>query len=351
MSNAEQARYARHLMLPEIGLAGQQKLTRASVLVVGCGGLGCPVLQYLTAAGVGTIGLLDADTVDESNLQRQVLYSSADVGRRKVEVAQEKLAAQNPFVKFHPQAVRLTAANALTILPEYDVVVDCSDNFATRYLVNDACVLLGKPFVFGAIFKFEGQLSVCNYQGGPTYRCLYPEPPAPDEMPNCADIGVLGVLPGIMGALQANEVLKILFAIGEVLRGKLLVFNSLSMSFQSFNFEALAAKQQISRLVDYEVMCGPVVQEITAAALKQKLAAQEPLQLLDVREPHEYAQRNIGGRLLPLGELAQQLASLLPTVPVVVHCQSGIRSRKAAQLLREQGFETVYSLQNGLADF
>ena len=351
MTSAEQNRYARHIMLPEIGLEGQQRLAHAAVLVVGCGGLGCPVLHYLTAAGVGTIGLLDADTVDESNLQRQVLYSTADIGQLKVEAAHAKLGALNPFVTFRPLAQRLTAANALTILPDYDVVVDCSDNFATRYLVNDACVLLGKPLVFGAIFKFEGQLSVFNYQGGPTYRCLYPEPPAPDEMPSCSDIGVLGVLPGIVGALQANETLKILLQLGEVLQGKLLVFSSLTMSFQCLSFQLVEANRHLTKLADYEELCGPVVQEITASGLKQKLASAEDLQLVDVREPHEHAQRNIGGQLLPLSELAKHINELLPTVPVVVYCQSGGRSRKAARLLQEQGFAEVYSLQNGLADF
>ncbi|MDF7815672.1 molybdopterin-synthase adenylyltransferase MoeB [Hymenobacter sp. YC55] len=351
MTSAEQNRYARHIMLPEIGLAGQQRLAGAAVLVVGCGGLGCPVLQYLTAAGVGTIGLLDADTVDETNLQRQVLYSTADVGQLKVEAAQAKLAALNPYVTFRPLAQHLTAANALTILPDYDVVVDCSDNFATRYLVNDACVLLGKPLVFGAIFKFEGQLSVFNYQGGPTYRCLYPEPPEPDEMPSCSDIGVLGVLPGIVGMLQANETLKILLQLGEVLQGKLLVFNSLTMSFQSFSFQAVEANQHLTKLVDYEELCGFAIQEITAAGLKLKLKTGEALQLVDVREPHEHAQRNLGGQLLPLGHLTEHLDKLQPTIPVVVYCQSGGRSRKAARLLQDRGFPVVYSLQNGLADF
>ncbi|WP_311182702.1 HesA/MoeB/ThiF family protein [Hymenobacter volaticus] len=294
MTSAEQSRYARHIMLPEIGLEGQQRLARAAVLIVGCGGLGCPVLQYLTAAGVGTIGLLDADTVDESNLQRQVLYSTADVGQLKVKAAHAKLAALNPFVTFQPLPQRLTAANALGLLSDYDVVVDCSDNFATRYLVNDACVLLGKPLVFGAIFKFEGQLSVFNYQSGATYRCLYPEPPAPDEMPSCSDIGVLGVLPGIVGTLQANETLKILLQLGEVLRGKLLVFSSLTMSFQTFNFLAVEANQYLTTLADYEELCGPVVQEITATGLKQKLTSGETLQLVDVREPHEHTRHNIG---------------------------------------------------------
>lgn len=351
LTAAEKTRYARHLTLPEIGPAGQQKLREAAVLVIGCGGLGCPVLQYLTAAGVGTLGLLDADTVDESNLQRQVLFATADVGQLKVDAAHARLTAQNPFVHLPRHAVRLTAANALSLLAAYDVIVDCSDNFATRYLVNDACVLLGKPLVFGAIFRFEGQLSVFNYQNGPTYRCLYPEPPAPGDMPSCADSGVLGVLPGIVGTLQANETLKLILGLGEVLAGKLLVFNALAMQFQTFTFQAIKANQHVTGLADYEVLCGVGVPEITAAELKHLLHRQAPLQLLDVREPDEYARRNIGGRLVPLGSLPQALPGLDRAVPIVVHCQSGARSRQAAQLLLDHGFPLVRSLQNGLADF
>ena len=241
LSAAETTRYSRHLLLPEIGLAGQQKLKAARVLVVGCGGLGCPVLQYLAAAGVGTLGLLDFDTVDDSNLQRQVLYATADVGRPKAVVAAEKLAAQNPFIALQTHQVLLSKDNALALFADYDVVVDCSDNFATRYLVNDACVILGRPLVFGAIFKFEGQVSVFNYQNGPTYRCLYPEPPAPGDAPSCAELGVLGVLPGLLGTMQAAEALKIILELGEVLSGRLLLVDALSMRFQRIAFRAVAA--------------------------------------------------------------------------------------------------------------
>ncbi|GAB3854203.1 molybdopterin-synthase adenylyltransferase MoeB [Hymenobacter terrigena] len=360
LSAAETTRYSRHLLLPEIGAAGQQKLKAARVLVVGCGGLGCPVLQYLAAAGVGLLGLLDFDTVDDSNLHRQVLYTTADVGRPKAIVAAEKLRAQNPFIALQAHQVVLSAGNALALFVGYDVVVDCSDNFATRYLVNDACVVLGKPLVFGAIFKFEGQVSVFNYQSGPTYRCLHPVPPAPGDAPNCAEIGVLGVLPGLIGTMQANEALKIILEIGEVLSGRLLLVDALSMRFQAIGFRAVAANQQLTALAsDYAAFCGEApletvparAPEISADELKAWQASGRPLQLLDVREPHEHARRSIGGQLIPLGQLAGQLADLQPDVLVVVHCASGVRSQKAAQLLLTNGFAEVYSLRNGLADY
>ena len=359
LSAAETNRYSRHLLLSEIGVAGQQKLKSARVLVVGCGGLGCPVLQYLAAAGVGTLGLLDFDTVDDSNLQRQVLYATADVGRPKAVAAAEKLRAQNPFIELHPHQVHLSAANALDLFAGYDIVVDCSDNFATRYLVNDACVILGKPLVFGAIFKFEGQVSVFNHQNGPTYRCLHPTPPAPGEAPSCAEIGVLGVLPGLVGTLQATETLKIILELGDVLSGRLLLVDALGMRFQTIRFRAVAANQQRTALApDYAAFCGEApansmaaAPEISADELKEWQASGRPLQLLDVREPHEHARRSIGGRLIPLGQLAAELEGLSPDVAVVVHCASGVRSQKAAVLLLSHGFAEVYSLRNGLADY
>ncbi|HEX8656599.1 MAG TPA: molybdopterin-synthase adenylyltransferase MoeB [Hymenobacter sp.] len=360
LSAAESNRYSRHLLLPEIGAVGQQKMKAAKVLVVGCGGLGCPVLQYLAAAGVGTLGLLDFDTVDDSNLQRQVLYVTADVGRPKAVVAAEKLRAQNPFIELHPHQLHLSAANALALFTGYDLVVDCSDNFATRYLVNDACVILGKPLVFGAIFKFEGQVSVFNYQDGPTYRCLYPEPPAPGEAPSCAEIGVLGVLPGLVGTLQATEALKIILGLGEVLSGRLLLVDALGMRFQSIRFRAVAANQELVALApDYAAFCGEAplaatparAPEMSADELKAWQQSGRALQLLDVREPHEHARRHIGGQLVPLGQLADRLTELVVEVPVVVHCASGVRSQKAARLLLVQGFREVYSLRNGLADY
>ena len=360
LSAAETTRYSRHLLLPEIGLTGQLKLKAARVLVVGCGGLGCPVLQYLAAAGVGTLGLLDFDTVDESNLQRQVLYATADVGRPKAVVAAERLHAQNLFVELRTHQVLLAADNALPLFADYDLVVDCSDNFATRYLASDACVVLGKPLVFGAIFKFEGQVSVFNFREGPTYRCLHPVPPAAGEAPNCAEIGVLGVLPGLIGTLQATEALKIILGLGEVLSGRLLLVDALTMRFQTIGFRPVAANQQRSALAtDYAAFCGeaPLVAasarapEISAEELKAWQQDGRPLQLVDVREPHEHARRSIGGLLLPLGQLPAQLASLRPNVPVVVHCASGMRSQQAAQLLLANGFAEVFSLRNGLADY
>ena len=360
LSADETTRYSRHLLLPEIGAAGQQKLKAARVLVVGCGGLGCPVLQYLAAAGVGTLGLLDFDTVDASNLQRQVLYATADVGRPKAVVAAEKLRAQNPYIALQTHQELLSAANALPLFAPYDLVVDCSDNFATRYLVNDACVLLGKPLVFGAIFKFEGQVTVLNYQGGPTYRCLYPEPPAPGEAPSCAEIGVLGVLPGLLGTMQANEALKIILEIGEVLSGRLLLVDALAMRFQTIRFRAVAANQQLTSLApDYAAFCGEApleatparAPEISADELKAWQQSGRPLVLLDVREPHEAARRSIGGQLLPLGQLGSRLVEIASGVPVVVHCASGVRSQQAARLLLASGFGEVYSLRNGLADY
>ena len=359
-SAAETNRYSRHLLLPEIGLAGQQRLKAARVLVVGCGGLGCPVLQYLAAAGVGTLGLLDFDTVDDSNLQRQVLYATADVGRPKAVVAAEKLAAQNPFITLRTHQVLLSRENALALFADYDVVVDCSDNFATRYLVNDACVVLGRPLVFGAIFKFEGQVSVFNHQNGPTYRCLYPEPPAPGDAPSCAEIGVLGVLPGLLGTMQAAEALKIILELGEVLSGRLLLVDALSMRFQTIAFRAVGANQQLTALApDYAAFCGEAplaaaparAPELSADELKAWRRSGRPLQLLDVREPHEAARRSIGGQLLPLGQLGERVAELAPDVPVVVHCASGVRSQKAALLLLAQGFGDVYSLRDGLANY
>ena len=360
LSAAETTRYNRHLRLPEVGAAGQHKLKAARVLVVGCGGLGCPVLQYLAAAGVGTLGLLDFDAVDDSNLQRQVLYGPADVGRPKAEVAAEKLRAQNPFIALQVHQELLTAANALALFADYDLVLDCSDNFATRYLVSDACVVLGKPLVFGAIFKFEGQVTVFNYQNGPTYRCLHPVPPAPGEAPNCAQIGVLGVLPGLLGTLQATEALKIILEIGDVLNGRLLLVDTLSMRFQTIRFRPVAANQQLAALAaDYAAFCGeaPLVAapdaapEISADKLKEWRQAGRPLVLLDVREPHEHARRSIGGQLLPLGQLAARLGEIETGLPVVVHCASGVRSQQAARLLLEKGFAEVYSLRNGLGDY
>ncbi len=351
MTTEELKRYNRHIILPEIGLEGQQKLKQAKVLVIGAGGLGCPVLQYLTAAGVGTLGIVDEDKVDESNLQRQILYTTNDVGKSKAETAAERLKAQNPFCEFKVHGVRLTAANAVEVISGYDIVVDGSDNFPTRYLVNDACVMLNKPLVFGSVFKFEGQVSVFNYKGGATYRCLYPVPPDADEVPNCSDIGVLGVLPGIAGLLQANEVIKIITGGGEVLSGKLLRFDALSMNFEAFTFGLNPDNHKINSFADYDMFCGIGVKEISADELKEKIRMNEKMQIIDVREPAEYEVKNIGALSIPLRELVENLDKIQRDIPVVVHCQGGSRSKKAVALLIEKGFDNAVSLKGGIAEF
>jgi molybdopterin/thiamine biosynthesis adenylyltransferase/rhodanese-related sulfurtransferase len=350
MTDKELKRYNRHIMLPEIGIDGQQKLKRASVLVIGAGGLGCPVLQYLTAAGVGTIGIADDDTVDESNLQRQILYTTNDIGKFKTTVAIGKLSTQNPHCIFQSYQLRLTAGNALGIIRDYDIVVDGSDNFATRYLVNDACVMLNKPLVFGSVFKFEGQVAVFNYKGSATYRCLYPLPAVPEDAPNCSDIGVLGVLPGLAGLMQANEVIKIITGIGEVMSNKLLRFNALSMNFETFSFQLNPANREIKSFTGYEQFCGAQIKEISAAQLKEKIRLGQNIQIIDVREPAEYAVKNIGATLIPLSEIGKNLDKIERAIPVIIHCQSGMRSRKAVEILRDEGFDNVYSLKGGLSN-
>ncbi|WP_347157845.1 HesA/MoeB/ThiF family protein [Pontibacter chitinilyticus] len=350
LSIAEKERYNRQIILPEVGEAGQEKLKRARVLVIGAGGLGCPVLQYLTAAGVGTIGIADMDVVSESNLHRQILYTSADIGEPKVRTAAAKLAQQNPFVAFrvHPQGI--TVENALELLQPYDVVVDGSDSFPTRYLVSDACTILQKPLVFGAISRFEGQVSVFNYNHGPSYRCLFPAPPAAGEVLNCAEAGVLGVLPGIIGTLQANEVLKIICGWGDVASGKLLLFDALSLSLSSFKFSRTKMADEVKVLQpSYGVTCA-VAQELTAAELKTWQAEGRQVQLLDVREPQEYEHFNIGGELVPLSKLSERMEELQLQPEVVVHCQSGMRSKKAIGLLQARFPEVLfYNLAGGLA--
>lgn len=350
LNEKEIRRYARHLILPEIGEAGQLKLKKAKVLVVGAGGLGCPVLQYLTAAGVGTLGIVDPDKVDESNLQRQILFSTEDIGKYKTEVAREKLERQNPHISIISHISYLHSQNALELISQYDIVVDGSDNFATRYLVNDACVILNKILVFGSIFKFDGQVSVFNYKDGPTYRCLYPDPPGTGEVPNCAETGVLGVLPGICGSLMANEALKIITGIGETLSGKLLLFDALTMQFNTIGIKAIPENKQIAALMDYEAFCGSEP-EITAEQLRNKIKLSEDFQLIDVREQSEFNAKNIGATLIPLGELSNNLYKIDPGKEVIVHCASGVRSKKAVAFLKEKGFKRVYSLKNGLLDF
>ncbi|ALJ00784.1 molybdopterin-synthase adenylyltransferase MoeB [Rufibacter tibetensis] len=341
----ETNRYSRHLILPEIGLAGQQKLKEAKVLVIGAGGLGCPVLQYLTAAGVGTIGIVDFDRVEESNLQRQILFSVPDVGRLKAEVAQEKLKTQNPYVHLISYPVHLQPQNALELLAGYDLVIDGSDNFATRYLVNDACVILKKPLVFGSIFKFEGQISVFNYQGGPTYRCLYPEA---SELASCSEVGVLGVLPGLVGCLLANEAIKVITGLGEIAAGKLLVLNALTLQFNTYSFGVNPMNLSITELPMEASLCEEPITDISFPDLLHKLQSGERFTLLDVRETDEYLREHMGGKLYPLSALEQTWPAIPTNRPVVVHCQSGMRSKKACRLLQAKGFTNLYNLAGGI---
>jgi len=358
-------RYRRHLSLPEVGVDGQRKLLGGRVLLVGAGGLGCPLAQYLAAAGVGTLGLVDHDRVEASNLQRQVLYGTADVGRPKVEVAAERIRAQNPDVRVVAHAVRLTSENALALLADWDVIVDGSDNFPTRYLVNDACVLLGKPNVHGSIFRFDGQASVFDSRVGPCYRCLYPEPPPPGAVPSCAEGGVLGVLPGLVALIQASETLKLVLGIGDSLCGRLLQIDALGMEFREFRIQkdpkcpACGEQPTLTQLIDYEGFCGMPKHDEAALALRettaQELAAArkrgEELLLLDVREPSEHARAKIeGAKLVPLGQLETRAKELEAWrhKRIVIHCHHGGRSARACALLREQGFEHVENLAGGI---
>jgi sulfur-carrier protein adenylyltransferase/sulfurtransferase len=348
LSKNEQSRYSKQIILPEIGMAGQEKLRAAKVLVIGAGGLGCPILQYLTAAGVGTIGIADGDTVSISNLQRQVLYSEEEIGQLKADVAVGKLRKLNPHVQFkvYPQFIDTT--NALEIIKEYDIVVDGSDNFATRYIVNDACVILDKPMVFGAIYKFEGQMSVFNYNDGPTYRCLFPEPPEADESPNCADIGVVATLPGIIGTIEANEAIKIITGIGEVLSGKLLVMDTLTMSTHFFNFKPMAANKQIKELREMATNCAVAIRHIDYEQLKTMQQEDKGLRLIDVREVEEHEISNIGGMNIPLSSFSSSYDMLEPEDTIVLYCGSGTRSNHAAKLLIEHGFTHVFNLEHGI---
>ncbi|MDR6562956.1 MULTISPECIES: molybdopterin-synthase adenylyltransferase MoeB [unclassified Arcicella] len=346
-------RYNRQIILPEIGLAGQQQLNDAKVLVIGAGGLGCPILQYLVAAGVGNIGIVDADVVSISNLQRQILYTTADIDKKKVEVAKERLLAINPNVNIQTFPVNLSADNALALFAKYDIIVDGSDNFATRYLVNDASVILNKPFVSGSIFKFEGQVSVFNFQEGPTYRCLYAEPPTAGSVPNCAEIGVIGTLAGIIGTMQAAEVIKMITGAGEVLSGKLLMFDMLTMRSQIIKFKAIPENKQISKLVDYQILCGDFPVEnthvIDIQTLEQWIEEQRDFQLIDVRNPHEFERDNIGGINIPLDDLLESIDEINLEKTIVFCCQTGLRSAKAIELLKSVSIEgTFLNLGGGI---
>lgn len=339
-------RYNRQMLMPEFGLTGQEKLKNAKILVIGCGGLGSPILLYLTAAGVGTLGIVENDNIDISNLQRQVLYSSSAVGQEKISETVKRLSALNPLVTFNQYPTRLTAENALNIIKDYDIIIDGTDNFPTRYLVNDACVILNKPFIYGAIHRFEGQVAVFNHQNSATYRDLFPTPPPPEQAPNCAEAGVLGVLPGIIGSMQALEAIKVITNIGEPLSGKLLVLDTLSMQSRIIRIPKMPDTPKINQLIDYEIFCGlKSASDITYEELKTL----DDYQLIDVREKHEYEARNIGGELMPLSELEKHLPKISRDKTVVVHCQSGIRSQKAIKMLQEDfGFTNLINLTGGM---
>ena len=356
-------RYSRHLIMPEVGTLGQQKLKAAKVLMVGTGGLGSPLGMYLAAAGVGTMGLVEFDTVEESNLHRQLLYGLADVGRPKIEAAMERLNVVNPHVNLIPHPVRLESSNALDIFKDYDLVVDGTDNFPTRYLVNDACVLLGKPNVYGSIFRFEGQASVFWAEKGPCYRCLFPEPPPPGLVPSCAEGGVLGVLPGIIGSLQANEVIKLIIGQGEPLIGRLVLFDALSMKFRELklrrNPECPVCSENATQteLIDYEQFCGFTPEEeslgddidITATETQELIDGGTKVTILDVRNPPEYEICRIEGSvLIPLPELQDRLGELDPRDFYVVHCHHGPRSTRAVNMLRDVGFAKTKNLAGGI---
>jgi adenylyltransferase/sulfurtransferase len=364
LSQPEVARYSRHLIMPEVGMDGQKRLKASSVLLIGAGGLGSPLGLYLAAAGVGRIGLVDFDVVDFSNLQRQVLHGTDDVGRPKLHSARDRLRAINPDVRLDLYETRLTSANALDIFRPYDIVIDGTDNFATRYLVNDACVLLKKPNVYGSIFRFDGQASVFHPPAGPCYRCLYPEPPPPGEVPSCAEGGVLGILPGLVGCIQATEAVKLILGQGEPLIGRLLLYDALKMGFQEFKVRRnprcplCGDNPTITGLIDYEQFCGMRGQEppapaaegdVTAAELAELVRSGRPPFILDVRNPEEFQICRIpGSQLLPLPELAQRFGELDRDRETVVHCKSGMRSAKAIAFLRQQGFTKLRNLKGGM---
>lgn len=344
-------RYARQITLPEFGEAGQAKLRAASVLIVGAGGLGSPAAIYLAAAGVGRIGLVDFDRVDATNLHRQILYGTADVGREKPDAASEHLRSLNPDVAIETHAARLSSANALEILRGYDVIIDGTDNFATRYLVNDACVLLGKPNVYGSVFRFDGQVSIFATSDGPCYRCLYPTPPPPHLVPSCAEGGVLGVLPGVIGTLQATEAIKLITGIGETLAGRLLLFDALRMTFRVMKLQRRCDEHApITRLIDYEEFCHPVNDlNITPAELNEKLANGEDVVLIDVREPHEWSAGHIDRAVhIPMNQVPQRLAEIPKDREVVMICRSGARSGHVQQHLLQNGYSRIRNLTGGM---
>ena len=366
LSNEEVLRYSRHLIMPEVGMEGQEKLKAAKVICIGTGGLGAPLAMYLAAAGVGRMGLVDFDTVDVTNLQRQIIHGTSDIGRKKLDSAVDTLKEINPHIQLDRFEVALTSENALDILKDYDIVIDGTDNFPTRYLVNDACVLLGKVNVYGSIFRFEGQATVFGYPGGPCYRCLYPEPPPPGLVPSCAEGGVLGILPGMIGVIQATEAVKLIIGKGEPLVGRLLLYDALGMKIRELKLRRnpecpmCGDHRTIHQLIDYQQFCGipahppapePGVSEteIEVTALKARLDRGDDFVLVDVREPHEFQIGRIpNSRLIPLGELAKRVNELNVGDDIVVHCKSGMRSAKAMDFLKQSGFKRVKNLKGGI---
>jgi adenylyltransferase/sulfurtransferase len=366
LSPAELARYSRHILIPDVGVPGQERLKASSALLIGAGGLGSPLALYLAAAGIGRIGIVEFDKIDETNLQRQILYGTSQVGQSKLQRATDRLADLNPTITIEPFEEPLTSANALELFKNYDVVADGTDNFPTRYLVNDACVLTGKPNVYGSIFRFEGQATVFHHQGGPCYRCLYPEPPPPGLVPSCAEGGVLGILPAVIGSIQATEAVKIVLGKGESLSGRLLLYDALNMRFRELRLRrnpecpVCGDNPTVRELIDYQQFCGIPQQaareaaqeklpEITPASLKSRLDAGDDVFVLDVREPHEFEIAKIPGTtLIPLGTLPQHVHELDSTADIVVHCKSGFRSGKAQRLLKEMGFSRVTNLTGGI---
>jgi sulfur-carrier protein adenylyltransferase/sulfurtransferase len=365
LSNDEILRYSRHLIMPEVGMEGQQKLKAAKVLCIGAGGLGSPLALYLTAAGVGTLGIVDFDVVDYTNLQRQIIHTTADVGRKKLDSAADKLKAINPFLNLRTFDTKLTSANALELFRDFDIVADGTDNFPTRYLVNDACLLTGKPNVYGSIFRFEGQASVFATEDGPCYRCLYPEPPPPGLVPSCAEGGVLGILPGLVGVIQATETIKLILGEGDPLIGRLLLVDALGMKFRELKLRknpdcpVCGTHRTITKLIDYDQFCGirgvetaPATEgkmsEISVEELKKKIDSKEDVFILDVREPHEYQICNLNGHLIPLGDLPKRVGELDASREIVAHCKMGGRSAKAVALLKQAGFNRVSNLTGGI---
>jgi sulfur-carrier protein adenylyltransferase/sulfurtransferase len=363
LSKDEILRYSRHLIMPEVGMEGQLKLKQARVLMIGTGGLGAPLGLYLAAAGVGHLGLVDFDTVDYTNLQRQVTFGTSDVGRRKVEATRDRLANLNPAIEIDVHETMLTSANALELFRDYDIIVDGTDNFPTRYLVNDACVLSGKINVYGSIFRFEGQATVFAYPGGPCYRCLYPEPPPPGLVPSCAEGGVLGVLPGIVGSIQAMETIKLILGAGEPLVGRLLLFDALQMRFRELKLRknpdcpVCGKNPTVTKLIDYQEFCGirgeeaastVSVPEITPRELKARLDRGDELYILDVREPHEYQICHLNGHLIPLGDLPRRANELDSSREIVAYCRSGKRSADAIDFLQKAGFKKLWNLKGGI---